>query len=212
MRFNRLLLGTGVVLLSSSALAQDPIDKPDGSWVSVSGTVTSTSPETFGLDYGDGIVTVEMDDWDDWGDAYVVADGDKVTVYGKVDDDLYEVGKIEASSVYIEDLNSYFYASSADEETLGAWAVDIPIVPSSAHFVGEVETVNKQNGTFTIDTGLSELTVDTTPLLYNPLDDVGYQQIQAGDRVSIEGIVDRDFFDGRELEADSIITLDDSAS
>ena len=40
-----------------------------------------------------------------------------MTVYGRVDDDLYETTTIEASSIYDQDLGTYFYASAADEES-----------------------------------------------------------------------------------------------
>ena len=42
---------------------------------------------------------------------------------------------------------------------------------------------------------------------YDPLDEDGYQQIEVGDRVSVTGRVDEDLFEGRELVADSVVTL-----
>lgn len=41
----------------------------------------------------------------------------------------------------------------------------------------------------------------------NPVDDIGFQQIDAGDRVYVSGNLDRIFFDDNEIEADSVITL-----
>ncbi|MDX1680078.1 MAG: hypothetical protein R3242_05030, partial [Akkermansiaceae bacterium] len=98
----------------------DPYDKPDRSWLSISGEVTSVTPDTFLLDYGDGAITVEMDDFDNDADAYKLVVGDEVTVYGRVDDDLFETTSIEASSVWVSGINTYFYANSADEEDLPA--------------------------------------------------------------------------------------------
>jgi hypothetical protein len=57
-----------------------------------------------------------MDDWDWYAEGKNLIDGDKVTVYGRIDDDFFETTSIEASSVYVESLGSYFYASAADEE------------------------------------------------------------------------------------------------
>jgi hypothetical protein len=44
---------------------------------------------------------------------------------------------------------------------------------------------------------------------YNPLDDKGYQKIEVGDVVSVSGNMDDDFLEGRELVAESIVTIAD---
>ncbi|MFP4521706.1 MAG: hypothetical protein ACLFQK_06125 [Fibrobacterota bacterium] len=68
----------------------------------------AASDNSFELDYGEVIVTVEMDDWDWYKEGKGIIEGDEVTVYGAVDNDTYEMTTIEASSVYVEDLNAYF--------------------------------------------------------------------------------------------------------
>lgn len=50
--------------LATFVLAQDVADKPDRSWISLTGNVLGTSVEAFTLDHGEGVITVEMDDWD----------------------------------------------------------------------------------------------------------------------------------------------------
>jgi hypothetical protein len=197
------------MLIAAPALAQNPYARADESWISISGTVGTVSPDTFTLDYGDGIVIVEMDDWDYDADAYKVMQGDKVVVTGMVDDDFFESTSIEASSVYVEDLNTYFYASPADEED--HWAsVTVPITISETTVIGTVTEVGEHE--FTVDTALRELTVDTTEMLYNPLDDEGYQKVRVGDRVRVSGEIDVSFFEGRELMAESIVTLSAASS
>lgn len=188
---------------------EDPAAKPDDAWVSVTGTVTSTTAETFKLDHGDGMITVEMDDWDDFGNAFTLSDGDEVTVYGEVDKDLYESAKIEAGSVFVDDLNTFFYASAADEEEYGEWVLDTETEVGDITYIGTVETVDSLTDTFTIDTGATELSVDTSALLYDPLDDEGFQQIEVGDRVSVDAEIDADFFGDQDLLAESIVTLSD---
>jgi uncharacterized protein YdeI (BOF family) len=196
--------------LSGALAAQpDPHSVPDESWISLSGTVTSVTPDAFRLDYGDGMITVEMDDWDAFGDAFPLVDGDKVTVYGDVDENLYAEDTIEAASVYVEDLNSFFYASAADEEELGVWALDTAVTVGNVDYVGTVETVDSGADSFTIDTGRQELTVEVDSLLYDPLDDEGFQKIESGDVVSVEGVLDADFFTNNDLVADRIVTLVD---
>ncbi len=201
----------GVCLLSvvSQAMEKDPYTKPDGSWISISGTAVGTEAhEGFTLDYGEGTVFVEMDDWDWYDESRAILEGDKVTVYGRVDDDLYETTSIEASSVYVEDRNTYYYASAADEEGapyVNYWVTSVPVVIGETVVRGTV--TSKSGREFTIDTGLRKLTVDTIEMGYNPLDDVGYQQIDVGDYVSVTGNMDLDFWGNRELTADSVITL-----
>jgi len=208
------LLGTVAVaamtlLVATPALAQNPYARPDRSWISISGTVGTVTPDTFTLDYGDGIVVVEMDDWDHDADAYKVMQGDKVVVTGMIDDDFFETTSIEASSVYVEDLNTYFYASPIDEED--HWSsVIMPILPSQTTIVGTITEVNDHE--FTVDTALRELTVETSGMLYNPLDDQGFQKLEVGDRVRVTGEMDISFFEGRELKADSVVTLSNASS
>ncbi len=200
------LLIAAVPALASDAEKSDPYEMRDDSWISLSGTVTTANPDSFVLDYGDGLVTVEMDDWDWYREGYNILSGDRVTVYGAIDDDLFESTTIEASSVYVESLNNFFYASAADEED-SMYTVTTPIILSETKVRGTVTSVSELTGEFTIDTGLRKITVETDDMLYDPLDDEGYQKIEVGDRVSVRGEVDRDLFEGRELVADSVITL-----
>jgi len=199
------------LLLPGVCLAAEPYEKPDDSWISLNGTVTSTSPDSFQLDYGKGMITVEMDDWDFDADGYKLIDGDKVTVYGYVDDDLYETRTIEAGSVYVKNLSTYFYASSADEEDtiLDYEVVALPGADGDVSLTGVVESTSGRE--FTIDTGLSEVRVDTDEMPYNPMDDEGYQKIQVGERVRVTGEFGGDLFEARELDADTVITLRDSS-
>ena len=198
-------------LIGTSAMALDkPYAKPDGSWISLSGEVTDVQNDALTLDYGTNKVSVEMDDWDWYDESRAVLKGDKVTVYGVVDDDFYETSKIEASSVFVEGLGTYFYASSADEEGgyLNNYWMTTPIVQ-----IGDVTlngTVRQVDGrTFTIDTGTREMRVDTSQMAYNPVDAKGFQQIEKGDVVSVSGDLEQNTFMDRELVADTVITLND---
>lgn len=71
--------------------------------------------------------------------------------------------------------------------------------------------VDADDETFTVDTGLQKITVEADELGYNPLDELGYQTIEQGDRVSVSGSVDYQFFDGRVFEAQSVVTLSDAS-
>ncbi|PLW84291.1 hypothetical protein CWI75_02825 [Kineobactrum sediminis] len=196
------------VLLGAPAWSQNPYLQPDDTWIEISGTVTSVTPDSFMLDYGDGTITVEMDDGDRDADAYKLYEGDKVTVSGMVDDDLFETTTIEASSVFVENLGTTFYASAVDEEDpMAVSYFAVPIVPSSGVLQGTVTSVDEDEEEFNLNTGLRMITVEVDEMPYNPLDDEGYQKINSGDQVRVTGTLDNDLFEGRVFEADYVTTL-----
>ncbi len=189
------------------AHAGDPEKKPDDAWISVSGTVVSALPDSFRLDYGDGVITVEMDDFDFYAEGKALLANDEVVVYGKIDDDMFEKRTIEASSVYVENLNTHFYASATDEEDFAPWTVRLPIVVGEVELTGTV--ISTEGREFTVDTGVNTLKVDTVDMGYNPMDDKGYLRIEPGDRVKVNGDLDTALFDDANVSADWIIELQD---
>jgi uncharacterized protein YdeI (BOF family) len=193
-----------MLLLALPIRAQDPYSKPNDTWISINGTVEAVTPNTFLLDYGDGRITVEMDDWDADADGFKLMDGDKVSVFGVIDDDFFETTTIEASSVYVENLGTYFYANSADEEDTFV-TISTPLIVSSTTLQGTVTSVNDDQ--FTLDTGFRKVTIETDQMPYDPLDDEGYQKIKEGHRVAVSGNIDFDLFEGQEFVARSITTL-----
>lgn len=204
----QLVLTVAMIAFAVSPLRADepsPYTKADDTWISIDGTVDSVSADSFELDYGPGLITVEMDDGDRDADGYKLSKGDKVRVSGMIDDDLFEKRTIEASSVFVENLGTYFYASAIDEEDTFI-TYTIPVTVSETVVQGTVTDVDEEE--FTLATGLRRLRVEVEEMPYNPLDDIGYQKIRVGDRVSVTGEMDTDFFEGqRELVADSIVTL-----
>ena len=181
-----------------------PYGAPDGSWISISGTVAEVERDEFEVDYGDGVVSVEMDDGDRDADAYKLLEGDKVRAMGRIDDDFLETTSIEAMSVQVDKLDTTFYADPRDEETLGL-AVTVPITVSETTVNGRVISMTEDD--FMLDTGMANLRVDIDDLASNPLDDDGFLQIDRGDRVSVTGDMTSEFFEGRQLDADVIVEL-----
>lgn len=198
-------------LISATAVAQTPRMEPDGSWISISGEVKTPGLDTFVLDYGDGSIIVEMDDWDLDADASPLLEGDNVTVYGTVDQNLFTDTTIEAGSVYVESLGTYFYASAADEEDFVAVDLTptVPIVVGVISYTGTVSSVDGRK--FTINTGDLSITVDTNPMDYNPMDEIGFQKVEVGDLVTVTGMLDAEAIEQRELEATSIVILQDES-
>lgn len=217
MRYNTKLIAMMLIIMSwvygAAAAETSPYTKPDGAWISLSGEITSVGPNSFKLDYGDAMVTIEMDDWDRDADAVNLMPGEQVHVYGRVDDDLWELTTIEAATVYVSDRNSYYFASAADEE---AFMVS-PYGPvndapegSNVYLTGTVTKVEGRE--FWMDTGASVVEVDTIELGYNPMDSEGIQQIQVGDVIRVSGELKKAFLDNKELHATAIVTLLDAST
>lgn len=207
-----ILTATGVLALSSfftfPAQAVNPYYYSNRDPILITGKVISNSGDVFQLDYGTGAVIVELDDWDSLhNEADKLLNGETVTVSGKIDNDLFEKHSIEAGTVYVHDRNIFYYGSEIDEEgpaNLYSYSFNAPegsLISAS----GSVKNISGRE--FTLDTGFGDITVDTDKMIYNPLDDEGFQQIDAGDRVSVSGILDDGFFEGRHIEADNIISL-----
>jgi len=192
---------------NAAAADKDPYSMADNTWITISGEVESVDPDTFMLDYGDGYIVVEMDDGDRDADAYKLLKGDKVTVSGRIDDDFLETTKIEAGSVYVENIGTTFFSSSVDEETSEGLVakISVPVVVAETVVQGTVTDVDANE--FTVDAGVTDLRVDVNEMPYNPLDDEGYQKIDVGDRVKVTGNIDSDLFEGQELVADTVIKL-----
>jgi hypothetical protein len=200
----------GLSFALPKAQAADPYEKADDTWISLSGTAVSPKPDSFILDYGQGVIQVEVDDQDWFHEGNAMNEGNRVIVTGKIDDDLYDRTSIEAYSVYIQDQNRYIYASSKDEERWfeHSWT---PVTIGETTIRGKVVTTNPEARQFTIDTGTKKLTVDTGNMSYNPLDDYGFQRIRPGDKVIASGVMTRNFLTTRNLQADMVTTLQDSA-
>ncbi|MDZ7833856.1 MAG: hypothetical protein U5L07_19110 [Desulfobacterales bacterium] len=211
-----LILIFGLTVFVGNAYAkkteEDPYLEPDETWISIDGTAIETTPQSFTLDYGDNIITVEMDGWQWYEKDREKLEGDRVTVYGEVDDNMYSTDTIEASSVYVENMGTYFYASDTDEEGDKEYGgsdywVTTPVEPGATTVRGTVSDVEGRE--FIIDEGEQELRIDTRKMPYNPLDNKGYQNVEEGDYVSVTGEMSSDFWEKQELIADSVITLDD---
>jgi hypothetical protein len=207
-----LIIPALVILLSCSLMqsvtaGESRYMKTDETWISIEGKVAETGDDWFDLNYGEGTITVEMDEWDWYDETAHIMEGHSVTVYGMIDEDMYETAAIEAGSVYDEELGVYYYAGSADEQTFGHdyWLPATPNVIGRTIVRGTVSEINDEE--FTIDTGARELTIDTDPLPYDPMEEEGTPSIDKGDYVSVSGYMADDFWEARELAAHSLILL-----
>lgn len=210
MKLNKNILGLVVGIFAAQAAHGAIAGKSDGEFVTLSGTVSDVKANSFMVNVDGRKVLVEMDDYGWDADGYKLMNGDQVVVSGQVDKDFLEKKKVEAGSVYVKNLDTHFFANSADEE--GA-----PFVSSSYTFVTAIPTgasvdvqgkVTKISGRqFTVDTGLRELTVDTSKMIYNPLDGKGFTKIQVGDRVRVSGRMDTGFYESNQVAANYVNEL-----
>ncbi|WP_020400670.1 NirD/YgiW/YdeI family stress tolerance protein [Kordiimonas gwangyangensis] len=208
---------TAIAGASGAAIADDKnpyADKfEDQSYISLTGTVSGTNGDNFMLDYGDGVITVEMDDWDWYDESQNILTGDRVTVRGEIDDGLYETRSIEASSVFVHSIATTYYANDADEEEIlnlrsFAGYPDYPAAVPDGTWITVAGTVTDMDGReFDIQTLNHEIQVDTLSMAYNPLDDNGRQQVEVGDLVYVSGRLDKDFFEQNEIMANTVMTL-----
>lgn len=177
----------------------------DGNWINLSGTVITALPASFVLDYGPDNVTVEMDDWDWYKEGRLLNPGDEVVVTGKVDQNLFLEKRIEASSVYVEDLGTYFYASGADEENLAVSSAYVTDADNYADFNGVVTAVEGRE--FTIGSTAGAIRIDTAQMAENPLDGEGFLKLGVGDRVYVWGDLDLGSRERPEVMAKGVVKL-----
>lgn len=216
MTFRTALLATGAAIaMSAPAAAQEPMDAPDDSWVSVSGEVETAGLDEFTLDFGEGLITVDMDRYDWEAGAAPLTRGDDVTVYGVIDEEFWGAREIEASSVYNADTGELHYAAVTEDDdwdwgwTGFTWANDFDWDDSAITVTGVVSTIEAEGEEFFLDQGFHVIEVDTEDMDYDPLDGDGLRDVAVGDRVMVTGEIDNDLFDNAELEADTLMVLND---
>lgn len=199
---------TTPVVTSKTAVNSNVHTAADKSPVMLTGTVKSVSDDEFILSYGSGDITVEMDDWrwDDERTKYIRA-GERVTVTGMIDDDLFEGREIKANNIYVNADNMYFYREKADMFPMGTYG-DMTSMGDGSYVTmsGRVTAVNGKEITLT-DANNVNTQVDLGALSYNPFDADGVQQIRNGDMIKVYGEIDKDFWERKEIVASSVVSL-----
>ncbi|HEX5419983.1 MAG TPA: OB-fold nucleic acid binding domain-containing protein [Gammaproteobacteria bacterium] len=192
-------------LAHDSYVAPDPYARQNGTWITLTGKVTSVRRKTFGLQYGGGMIQVQMKAAQRSADDEKLMRGDDVIVTGLVNDNFIRKKTINPSSVYVRRLHAYFYGNPLAQP--GGLQVDMPPQNSEQIILrGTVTAVAK--GQFTLNTGLNAIKVAVDMLGYRlqagRLEGQGQQPISVGDVVAAAGMLDHRFFGGRTLEADSV--------
>lgn len=199
-------------LLMAGGVEAGPLAKAiDGEYLTMVGKVKDVTADSFKLDVGKKSILVEMDDYDWDADGYKLVNGDEVVVTGRADKGFLEQNKIEAGSVYVKNIDTYFFANSSDEEGdmtyLPATYSYVPALPEDAYVSIQGKVKNIDGRDIKVDTGLREIEVDTSKLRYNPLDDMGFTQIDEGDRVRVSGTIEESFWGNKSVDAKYVTEL-----
>lgn len=186
----------------------------NNAYITISGTVGNiTDDDEFQLNHTGG--TVEVDTNDSWPDLFeastgtgMLKTGDRVTVTGKVDNNLFSTNEIEAYRITVADSNfsrvytNDAYAPSYAEDyaaynnvAYGAGLEDDQKVRLS----GEVSRIIEDDE-FMLTYSGGEIIVDV-----DDLDFTNAENLAVGDEVVVFGEVDKDWFQDKKVEADRVI-------
>lgn len=197
-----------------SAAENEPIIEqyPNGAAVMAAGTVSNLDDDEFKLNYSDGqSVTVEFDKWDwmttkDDDDLQkYIKNGDFVVVSGTVDKDIFTSNEIDADNVYFRDNAQYYYIVDVNPayNYNANYAMDEDF--SFASVRGKITEIDGNE--FTVESKAGEITVDTSDMPKNPMSMNGAKNLQIGDRVYVSGIMDENFYTGKELSATKVVKI-----
>ena len=185
---------------------EDVLTAEDGDWIRLDGTIESAGTSVFQLDYGDDTISVEADDWDLSQEGLALMPGDRVSVTGRVDRDVFAEAAVEASAIYVHNLGTVYYANAADEEEFGLAAVPTRAATEGVDYTGWV-TGSSRDG-FTLGADATLINVDTSGL-NTPLARDG---IQAGDRVYVWGDLELSNDGQSKLVAEGLVELIDGGN
>ena len=114
--FAKVVLAIAAFAVPLQAQNVSPYRLKNGDEIKIAGKVSKAKASTFLLDYGQGSITVELDDYDSYEEGFNIIDGDQVIVTGKVDADSGQKRTIEARRVFIPAIDLEIFASATDEE------------------------------------------------------------------------------------------------
>ena len=178
----------------------DPATLENPIWIGIHGTIGMVGPNSFFLDHGDSTVIVGLA-----GEAlreHDFAKGQKVTVFGRVDNDLFEKNIIKARAVAVEGIDGAGHSVISEQDRLGS--INVSYVPASMVH-GRVSAVTETR--VVLDHGDQKISIDTSELS----GDQEKPQVKQGDLVMAEGTKLRDLWGSHTFKASSIKVIDPTA-
>jgi hypothetical protein len=161
------------------------------------------SGDTFLLDYGDGSITVEFDAGDYGVRQRGLLEGDDVMVYGIIDEELFDIKTIEASSLCIERLDLRLRSAGLSPES-GGLTFTTPVAAGTMTVSGPVTEV--ADNEFTLDLGPRNVVIHMNASAV--IDDGAEREIEVNDVVSVTVDVDYDFLEASQLTAQSVEVIE----
>ena len=211
----RMVAGVALALAGAGlAAAQDSAPKGDArrEIFTLSGQIVDAVGGNLVLRHAGGIVEVNFSGWPERvpGGPRVMGVGDTVTVTGWLDESFIRSGSLDILGVYVEDRRAFFTlgeAESGNGEGMRPLVVPTDTLgrEGDASMTGTI--VELQDEAFVLRAGPAEVLVDTTPLFYNPYDDVGIQVLEIGDRVHVTGTLETGFPDQSVSNADGVTDI-----
>lgn len=187
----------------------------DGSTVTLTGTVQKVDGHDFVMRHGRENIEVELEGWN-WNKPDLekhLKVGQRVTVTGEVDDDWFDEKELEAQNIYLDTEQVYFYTvdinpayvqATRDVEKRRMARGDMQ--DGSYYSVrGDIKKIDGDD--IVLAANNRNYRVNLDELGYNPLDNQGLQRLSVGDRVWVSGEIDDNFFDGKEIDADVIVSI-----
>ena len=204
---SKLTIAALALFSTGPLLAKSPYTAPNNSWIELDGRVTAVDSRSFVLDYGQGEIRVEIDDYDWFEEAYNVLVNDRVKVKGKVDADPNEERSIEAETVRLKDYGVTLQANADDEEDLTEdFVPPLPVQTASSEIRGTVESF--QNGLMVVKTSSDTFRVDlkNSSLASMKGEAISYD-VRLGDFVSVVGKEDKKLLAADEFDASTVYIL-----
>lgn len=221
------LIAASLVVSASAVIAEEkPLAESEpGSTVLLNGQVKSIDGNEFQLDFGGDTIEVDLDGWA-WEDdvASYLKIGEQVSVGGTIEDGLLETRSLDATNIYVAASTTYYSIDDSSPAYLNQY--ENSSTQGSSQEQSSQDRQKLTNGAFvsvkgivasisgrelTLDSGNMSVKVDTSDMLYNPLEkDIG-ESVQKGDRVYAYGEVNEAFLSGKVISASSIVKMMDAS-
>ena len=210
MSFAALLRTIGIAaagLLASLGVALAADQSSDADWVSLTGAVAGSESKQFVIRDGAYAASVQMKDWVWYNSRSKLPDGEVVTVYGKMAEAADGTATVQASSIYVHDRNTFYFAEDSNKEvgyTLYAHVADFDD-GKRVNVAGLV--ISKEGRDMAIDTGSDVIAIDTRSVIDDKFDNARFEMVEPGDVIAVSGFLDGRFLDQRHIEARTILPV-----
>ena len=179
----------------------------NGEYLTLNGKITDVGPNSFSMSIDNEKILVEMDDFDYFKEGYQLKKGDKVMVFGMVDKDYLERRSLEASTVYVKNLKTHFFANSIDEEDYYTYTTYYISPQNSMNVLLRGRVLSISDDTITLSTGVDDIKVSTERMYFNPANNKNYIDLQENDYVEISGMITTKYNNNKLVQARTIKEL-----